>query len=280
MVDGQWERKRILIWGKTRPELSKTYREIVCTGGVFEDTKELVRIYPIPLRYMNDEKVFKKYQWIEAFVTKSSSDSRPESYKIRADGIEVLDSISTGDGYWEERAKWIMHPENIYQSVESLQTQWQQDGTSLGIIKPGRILNVYKRTINQDEKNDFYERYDNAVAQWDLPIVDPLTNREIKPLSPADFRFKVKFICNDPNCHIEHNFTILDWEVDALYFNLKQRGDSPETASEKVLDKIRNDVFSDEKDYYLFLGNIFNHPDKFTIVGLWYPKIRNQMQLF
>ena len=54
-----WQRRRILIWGKTCPELSKKYREIVCTGGVFEDTKKLVRLYPIPLRYIDDEKILK-----------------------------------------------------------------------------------------------------------------------------------------------------------------------------------------------------------------------------
>jgi hypothetical protein len=36
-----WETRRILIWGKTRPELSKKHRETVCTGGVFEDTKSV-----------------------------------------------------------------------------------------------------------------------------------------------------------------------------------------------------------------------------------------------
>ena len=66
-----WERRRILIWGKTRPELSAKYREIVCTGGVFEDTKCLVRLYPIPLRYLEDERV--------AFVSKSPKDPRPET---------------------------------------------------------------------------------------------------------------------------------------------------------------------------------------------------------
>jgi hypothetical protein len=68
-----WQRKCILNWGKTRTELSKKYKEIVCTGGVLEDTQELIRLYPVPLRYIDDEKVFKKYQWIEAFIMKSSS---------------------------------------------------------------------------------------------------------------------------------------------------------------------------------------------------------------
>ena len=68
------ERKRILIWGKTRPELSRSYHETVCTGGVLADTRRLIRLYPIPLRYLEDDKVFRKYQWIEADIVKSDRD--------------------------------------------------------------------------------------------------------------------------------------------------------------------------------------------------------------
>src|SRR5262245_45189686 len=94
------ERRRILIWGKTRPELSRSHMETVCTGGVFEDTKGFVRLYPIPLRYLDDERAFKKYQWIVASVTKATDDPRPESYKINCENIEVGETIPTDDGDW------------------------------------------------------------------------------------------------------------------------------------------------------------------------------------
>src|SRR6185369_8975015 len=99
-----WLRRRILIWGKTRPELSKTYREIVCTGGIFADTRRLVRLYPVPLRYMDDERVFRKYQWIEAYVRRAPEDARPESFKVRADGITVLEELPSVAGNWDARA--------------------------------------------------------------------------------------------------------------------------------------------------------------------------------
>ncbi len=53
MKPGYTERK-ILIWGKTYPELSKKYIETVCTAGVLESGKP-VRLYPITYRYLNDE---------------------------------------------------------------------------------------------------------------------------------------------------------------------------------------------------------------------------------
>ena len=162
-MQGKWERRKILIWGKTRPELSKTYREIVCTGGVFADTKQLVRLYPIPLRYMDDEKIFKKYQWIEAWVTKSSSDPRPESYKIRADEIDVFGTIKTTSGNWDARAEWVMQNRNIFSSVEALQRQQLEDRTSLGLVKPKRILDVAAHAISKKEHAGFWARYKNSL---------------------------------------------------------------------------------------------------------------------
>ncbi len=116
-----WKRERILIWGKTRPELSKTYGELVCTGGLLESTKELIRVYPVPLRFLDDELIFKKYQWIEASIAKSSKDTRPESYKIDFNNIEVKETIPITNGSWDKRAEWILDPKNIVASVEEIQ---------------------------------------------------------------------------------------------------------------------------------------------------------------
>ncbi len=100
-----WKRERVLVWGKTRPELSKTYGELVCTGGLLESTKELIRVYPVPLRYLDDEHIFKKYQWIEASISKSKTDIRPESYKIDFNGITVQETIPIVKGSWDKRAE-------------------------------------------------------------------------------------------------------------------------------------------------------------------------------
>ena len=233
--------------------------------------RRLVRLYPIPLRYMDDEKIFKKYQWIEADVSKSSSDSRPESYKIRADNIVTFDVITTNRGNWDERAKWILNEGNSYQSVEAIKAQQKINGTSLGLVKPLHVKEVKYSSFPQEEKEKFWQNYRNAINQMDLPF-DSETGHSVKPLSPADFRFKITFRCDDPRCLADHQFSVLDWEIDALYFTLRQRGDAPHIAAQKVVDKLLNQVCSPDNDLYFFLGNISSHPDTFTIVGLWYPK--------
>jgi len=195
----EWARKKILIWGKTRPELSKTYREIVCTGGVFADNKRLVRLYPIPLRYMDDDKIFKKYQWIEAWVKKSTSDTRPESYKIRSDEITIGETIPSKSGCWDKRAEWIMQSGNIFASVESLQDKQIADQTSLGLVKPEEIIDVKAERYSKSESDKYWRNYEELVRQMELPIDDD-SGREIRPLKPPDYRFKIKFRCRDTRC--------------------------------------------------------------------------------
>ncbi len=269
-----WEQKEILIWGKTRPEISQSYREIVCTGGVFRDDRRLVRIYPVPLRYLDDEKMFRKYQWIRAYVTKAPSDPRPESYKIRYGDIEVLDKIPTErGGNWDKRATWIMNPENIVASVEELQAQQMATSRSLALMHPLEVVDVVADRLSSHEREGFWSRYNAAVAQMELPL-DPETGREIKPLSPPDYRFRIKFRCDDPRCAKPHVFSVLDWELDALYFRQKQSRSAQQAASD-VVAKLR-EICGADRDLHFFLGNISSHPQTFTIVGLWSPKIKEE----
>jgi hypothetical protein len=268
-----WERREILIWGKTRPEISKTYREIVCTGGVFRDNKRLVRVYPVPLRFLNDEQIFKKYQWISASVAKAANDPRPESYKIRPDDIRVGEMIPTERGNWDKRAEWIMQPENMAASVEDLQDQQRDTGRSLALVAPREVVKIGHERLSSSEREDFWSRYEAAVAQMELPI-SPETGREHKPLVPPDYRFKIDFRCKDRRCEKPHSFSVLDWELDALYFRQKQT--LPASAAANDVVKKLEDICGPERDLHFFLGNISSHPQTFTVVGLWWPRRKRE----
>lgn len=270
-----WKRRRILIWGKTRPEASKKHKETVCTGGVFEDTKRFVRLYPIPLRYMDDDSKFKKYQWITAEVRKSSSDLRPESFKIRCDGLEIGEMIETKNGNWDARADWILTPSNCVPSVEALQEAQQRDGTSLGIIKPAEIRRIHRARLSEADREEYIERIKEAQAQPELSF-DPDKGSPTLPLSAPDFRFKVEFRCDDSACS-GHDFSVLDWEVDALYARFKNQG---QERAAKLVEESLEKICSATNDTRFFLGNMASHPQTFTIVGTWRPKDSHQPSLF
>src|SRR4051794_27995252 len=101
-----FESQRLLIWGKTAPELSTRYFETVCTGAVLESGAP-IRLYPIPFRYLSQEDKFKKYQWITAKITKSPHDSRPESYRIDCDSIVVGGEVPTDNQEWFARRQFM-----------------------------------------------------------------------------------------------------------------------------------------------------------------------------
>jgi len=52
---------KVLIWGKTTPQLSTKHMETVCTGGCLEDGSP-VRLFPIPFRYLAGDRQFHLYQ--------------------------------------------------------------------------------------------------------------------------------------------------------------------------------------------------------------------------
>jgi hypothetical protein len=265
---GNWERRKILIWGKTRPEVSLKYQETVCTGGVFEDTKRLVRLYPIPLRYLDDERYFKKYQWIEADICRASADGRPESYRINANNIVPLDTIDTQRGTWRERSGWILHPDNVYPSVEALQEKQAHDHTSLGLVRPKRVIQVTSTRFTPAEKKSFWRKYDQVLAQPQFAFKE---EHPVKPLHPPDWRFVIRFTCDDARCDGVHNFSVLDWEVDALYYNLHRvKGEPSDVAAQRVRQKLEKQC-GPGHDTLFFLGNISNYPKIFTIVGFFSP---------
>jgi hypothetical protein len=233
------------------------------------DTRRLVRLYPIPLRYMDAESVFRKYQWIEADIYKDT-DPRPESYKIRPDTIQTFDQIPTEQGNWDRRAEWVLAQGNVFRSVEDLQQAQQSAGTSLGLVRPVEILGYTSEPVPEAEQDHFRRRLDALRHEGDLFDLDPSTS--VRPLSPPDFRFRIRFRCDDPNCTSPHEFGVLDWEVDALYARLRSKGRGKAEARQEVQDHLCKLLDPAKKDTHFFLGNMLSHQHNFTIVGLWYPK--------
>jgi hypothetical protein len=152
------ETHRILIWGKTYPELSARYTQTVCTGGILEDGRP-VRLYPIPYRYLDGEQRFKNYQWIRAEITRDIRDPRPESHRIEGGTIICEDSIETSPDEWGKRAEFMFRNQAWqFPSVEALRERERLDRTSLGTVEPAEIIEVTIKERTEDEKQTFNEK--------------------------------------------------------------------------------------------------------------------------
>ncbi len=263
----KYEKKRILIWGKTYPELSTRYDETVCTGGVDENGRP-IRLYPIPFRYLEGDQQFSLYQWITANVAKDPRDSRPESYRVEAESIVCGEIVPTTSDEWGKRAEYILkYPGWQCGSVEELIEEERRNGTSLGIVTPKEILKVSVKLRPDEERLAFEKKLDdltveNQAKRVQGQLFDDYTVPELKRLTWVDSRFEIHWRCHGPNCN-SHHTQALDWGLMEL-----QRRKGIE-AAQKKLEEICD--FGKHATKF-FMGNIKSHPTAFTIVGLWYPK--------
>jgi hypothetical protein len=184
--------------------------------------------------------------------------------------ITTHGTLGTDNGSWASRAEWVIHTQNIFQSVEQLQARQKENLTSLGLVKPREITEIRVEQFSDKERDEFWTRYKEALSQMELTL-NPDTGKVAKPIAPPDCRFQINFRCDDAECTHGHSFSVLDWEVDALYFKLKAKM-APKAAAERVRVHLLNRVCSENNDLHFFLGNINGYPQVFTIVGLWYPK--------
>src|SRR5437867_3629195 len=101
------EKKQVLIVVRTYPTPTRKGVESSCTAGITRQG-EWLRLFPVPYRYLAHDKRFHKYQWIEVAV-RPTSDTRPESYGIFTDTIQVLSDPLPTTNNWQAR-KEILFP--------------------------------------------------------------------------------------------------------------------------------------------------------------------------
>lgn len=159
---------RVLIWGKTYPELSRRYTETVCTGGVLPNGQP-VRLYPVPLRYLNDDKNFRLYDWIDIPITKAQDDTRPESFRVKSDAIVRVDYVKPDDHEWAARREVMFKFGGWrFDGMAELKAAEERDGTSLGIVTPGRIEDVRLERKPEAAEKEYNEKMQEIQSQRDL----------------------------------------------------------------------------------------------------------------
>ena len=133
------ETKKALIVVRTYPTPAKKGVEVSCTAAITEDG-EWLRLFPVPYRFLSEDQRFRKYQWVEATVTKSS-DPRPESYKLRPNGIKILSEPLPTTNAWQARKDIIFQlRSHCLCCLKKLYDQ--QTYPTLGIFRPKVIQSL------------------------------------------------------------------------------------------------------------------------------------------
>jgi len=263
-MSAKWTKKRVLITVKTYPVPSQSSIEVSCTAGV-TDSGEWIRLFPIPYRILQEDGRFSKYQWIKADVTKPRDDQRPESYKLNASSIEIMEPISTADE-WRERRRLVR--DLIKPSMCSIRAeQMANRSPTLGLFKPGKIA----RLIIEDDDPEWTPKQLDALAQQNLFDEGPAQRLEKIP-----YRFKYEYTCNNSDCN-GHSMTCTDWEMGQAYRKWRREyGDEWERPFRK---KFEVDMIS-KFDTHFYVGTIHQHPNNWIIIGLFYPPYETTRDLF
>lgn len=163
-------KKRVLITVKTYPNPSKSYQETVCTAGLDEE-KHWIRIYPINFRAKPIEQQYKKFQWVELDLVKTTGrDFRPESYHL----ANLEDEIITGEqiSSWDVRNEYMLH--RVYDSMKSLLADASEpSNVSLATYKPAEIIKAHYEAETTNWDKDQSEFLQQITTSEDLTILLP-----------------------------------------------------------------------------------------------------------
>lgn len=273
------KREKVLVLVKTYPSPSKKYVETVCTAGIREDGS-WIRIFPVPYRVNGVVQPFKKYQWIQCAVEKTEpgKDSRPESHHLSGD-IEIVGEVIPTINNWELRRRAILDKTEIFTNIKALIAAANENRRTLAVFKPTKIrLHCEKAAKLPDDKK--VRAAQEAVLQQDLfESNDWRDTFKFAEHIPYDFKYTV--MDDEGN---EADWKILDWELGALFYGIKEGTGDPERAKADVMKKYGDEFLSDKKDLYLYMGTINGSqkrkfPNPWTIIGVApFPKVSVRQQ--
>jgi hypothetical protein len=262
---GGWSQKRILIVVKTYPVPAWKGIEVSCTAGVTED-RQWIRLFPVPYRYLDGAKQFQKYEWIKASVIKATDDPRPESFKLNADTITIGEQITSANE-WRARRE-IIKP-LIKPSMCGLQRERDAKGSpTLGLFKPARI----KRLVIEETANSGWTQQELAKLRQTL-LFQTAPSRMLEKLP---FEFRYEFECSEPGC-TGHKMLCTDWEIGESY--RRWRKQYRNNWEHKFRLRYEDQMIT-KSDTHFFVGTVHQHPDRWIIVGLFYPPREPVADLF
>lgn len=257
MVMFGWTKKQILVTVRTYPIPSKSSVEVSCTAGITDDG-EWIRLFPIPYRFLDEDKRFKKYQLIEADVIKSESDQRSESFKINTDSINILAQPLSSNDKWEARKARVFPLKTTSLCFLQHERNAKQKPT-LGLFKPKTITALRIEQTN----SEWTPAQLASLGQYPLFVNTPRTQLEKLP-----FDFSYEFKCEESGCN-GHKLICTDWEMGWSYIKWREKyGMQWEQKFRETFETKMIFV----NDTHFFVGTIHNYPDAWIIIGLFYPQ--------
>lgn len=256
--------ERILILAKTYPSPSAKHTETSCVAGINEAGQSR-RLYPVPFRLITGDRQFKKWQWIQVRIEKSPADHRPESHRIFVDTIQVEDVLTT-EKKWALRRLWLEKLPSFH-SFAALETSREQDGISLALLRPKRLVKLEIVAADHAEWTD-EEMAKLLQEQNQGNLFEQEEDRkQLKLLKKLPFDFYYHYACDTPDGEIIYKNKIVDWEIGMLFWHCKKSHASEWEVPFRA--KLETDFA--EKDLMFMMGNIHRFQHQWLIISLKYP---------
>lgn len=207
---------------------------------------------------------FKKYQWIEVDVAQhEQTDIRKDSFRPDNDTLKIIgDPIPSNPGNWDRRKRYVLKKES--RSLDELNEQFREDHTSLGIFKPNKIDDLIVSRDSKDWNPKFYAELQQQRLWEDRTA-------SLQPPRKVPYKFHYVFKCDDERCN-GHKLSIHDWELGALYWKIIDQGASETETIKLVRQKFFDDICSETRDTYLFVGTMKDQFNVWIVLGMFYPK--------
>ena len=256
--------QNILILCKTYPSPSGKYVETSCVAGVDGDGN-LIRLFPVPFRLIDGAQQFKKWQWINARIDRAVGDRRPESHKLFVDTVAFNgEPLSTSRG-WQARRDPLSKVK-VYDDFFALETDRIENGTTLGIVRPARILGLEISAASRPEWTKA-EKSKLLQSQQQAGLFDATDAKALTTLRKLPHDFHYLYECSVAGVAKQYRHKIVDWEAGALYWNcVRSHGAGWEVPFRQ---KLENQLPA--ADLLFLLGTIHRFPDQWLIVSLIYP---------
>jgi hypothetical protein len=259
------ETKRALIVVRTYPVPDESGIESSCTAAI-SDKGEWLRLFPVPWRLLPENQRFRKYQWVNLTVVKATSDARPESHHLTQGGISIVSAELPTANAWQAR-KDIVLPLRSHCLCCLIKQRDANQFPTLGIVRPESIS---KLRIAPDP------------APWTEAQLSMLRQQHFfaeaprQELEKIPFKFYYEFRCPETACN-GHNVMCTDWEMAQSYRSWKaEYGDQWQ---DKFRLRYESEMIN-KYDTHFYLGTVASHPNRWIVIGLFYPPIQPQASLF
>ena len=253
----EWVKRRVFVTVRTYPSPSQKSIEVSCTAGVAEDGS-WIRIFPLNYRALDRDQQFRRYQWIEATLSKAPNDKRVESYIVDSASLKITSPVSPS---W--RARFAMLEPLRAHCLCCLKREREKTGhPTLGFFRPKRITRFM---IEPDPDGSSWTPEQLAKLRQDQPTL--FGNRPATELEKVPFKFSYRFVCDEPECQ-GHDLMCADWELYEAYrqWQQKYKGDWEKYFRWKFEDEMMHKF-----DTHFYVGTMHYHPENWIIVGLLYP---------